>query len=106
MAGFVAALEPINALADEASGFVWRLQTADGEATSIRPFEDERIIVNMSVWESLEALRDFVYTSSHTAVMRHSQNNGSRGSKSISCCVGSSRSRANDRGRRRAPRTP
>jgi hypothetical protein len=69
MADFKAALEPINALADEAPGFVWRLQTEDGDATAIRPYEDERMMVNMSVWESIEALRAFVYTSGHTAVM-------------------------------------
>lgn len=66
MAGFKAALEPINTLADEAPGFVWRLQTEDGDATAIRPYEDERILVNMSVWESFEALHAFVYTSGHT----------------------------------------
>lgn len=71
IAGFKAALEPINALADEAPGFVWRLQTEDGDATAIRPYEDERMMVNMSVWESIEALRAFVYTSGHTSVMRN-----------------------------------
>ncbi len=71
MAGFKAALEPINELADNAPGFVWRLQTEDGDATAIRPYEDERMIVNMSTWESIEALRAFVYTSAHTAVMRN-----------------------------------
>jgi len=71
MAGFKAALEPINALADEATGFVWRLQTEDGDATAIRPYEDERMMVNMSVWDSIEALRAFVYTSGHTSVMRN-----------------------------------
>jgi heme-degrading monooxygenase HmoA len=71
MAGFKAALEPINALADEAPGFVWRLRTEDGDATAIRPYEDERMMVNMSVWESIEALRAFVYTSGHTSVMRN-----------------------------------
>jgi heme-degrading monooxygenase HmoA len=71
MAGFRAALEPINALADRAPGFIWRLQTEDGDATAIRPYEDERMIVNMSVWESLESLRAFVYTSGHTSVMRN-----------------------------------
>jgi heme-degrading monooxygenase HmoA len=70
MAGFKAALESINALADEASGFVWRLQSEDGDATAIRPYEDERMMVNMSVWESIEALRAFVYASGHTSVMR------------------------------------
>ena len=71
LAGFVAQLEPINALADGTPGFVWRLQTEDGDATSIRPFDDERVMVNLSVWESLEALRGFVYASRHLEVMRH-----------------------------------
>jgi hypothetical protein len=70
MADFDAALVPINALADGAPGFVWRLQTEDGDATSIRPYEDERMMVNMSVWESLEHLQQFVYRSGHVAVMR------------------------------------
>ena len=65
LAGFVAQLEPINALADAHPGFVWRLQTEDGDATAIRPFGDERIMVNLSVWSSLEALRGFVYASRH-----------------------------------------
>jgi hypothetical protein len=71
LAGFVAQLEPINALADHSPGFVWRLQTEDGDATAIRPFDDERIMVNLSVWESLAALRTFVYASRHLEVMRH-----------------------------------
>jgi hypothetical protein len=71
MVGFKAALEPINELADAAPGFVWRLATEDGDATAIRPYEDERMMVNMSTWESIEALRSFVYTSGHTAVMRN-----------------------------------
>ena len=70
MAGFVAALEPINALADAAPGFVWRLQDDSGDATSIRVFDDELMLINMSVWESIEPLGDFVYRSEHTAVMR------------------------------------
>ena len=70
LAGFVAQLEPINALADHSPGFVWRLQTEDGDATSIRPYDDERIMVNLSVWASLEALRGFVYATRHLDVMR------------------------------------
>ncbi len=70
LAGFVAALAPINALADESPGFVWRLQTEDGDATAIRPFDDERIIVNMSVWESPEALHDYVYGGRHRDALR------------------------------------
>ena len=67
---FNAALDPINALADRAPGFVWRLQTDEGNATAIRPFDDDRMIVNMSVWESIDALAEFVYRSEHVAVMR------------------------------------
>jgi hypothetical protein len=70
MAEFVAQLDTINALADASPGFVWRLQADDGNATSIRAYDDERIIVNMSVWESLEALTAFVYASAHRPVMR------------------------------------
>lgn len=69
---FVAALEPVNAAADASPGFVWRLQTEDGDATAIRAFDDDRLIINMSVWESLEALRGFVYRSGvHLDVLRH-----------------------------------
>jgi hypothetical protein len=70
MSGFVARLAEINAVADAAPGFVWRLVTEDGDATAIRPYEDDRIIVNMSVWESAEALHGYVYRSAHVDVMR------------------------------------
>ena len=60
----------MNALADAAPGFVWRLEDASGDATSIRVFDDERLIINMSVWESIESLWDFVYSGGHLAVMR------------------------------------
>jgi hypothetical protein len=66
---FVANLEPINALADASLGFVWRLQAESGDATSIRVFDDDMIIVNLSVWESLETLRTFVYASGHKTVL-------------------------------------
>src|ERR671933_136327 len=71
LAEFVARLEPVNAQADSSPGFVWRLQTEEGDATGIRAFGDDRLIVNMSVWESLEDLRAFVYGNrSHLAAMR------------------------------------
>jgi len=61
MAGFMTGIEPVNALADAEPGFVWRLQDGDGPgATSLRPRGPD-FMVNMSVWESLGALRDFVY---------------------------------------------
>jgi hypothetical protein len=70
MADFVANLDPINALADDSPGFVWRLQTDDGDATSIQAYDDELMIINMSVWESIDQLAEFVYRSGHVAVMR------------------------------------
>lgn len=70
MAGFVARLEEINALADASPGFVWRLQTEDGDATAVRPYADLRILINLSVWTDLAALRAYVYRSPHAAVMR------------------------------------
>lgn len=71
---FVSSLDSVNAVADASPGFVWRLKTEDGNATSIRAFADERLIVNMSVWESMEALQSFVYRSqAHAAVLRRRQ---------------------------------
>lgn len=70
LAGFVAALEPINRMADKAHGFVWRLQTDAGDATAIRAFEDDMLLLNMSVWESIDALAEFVYRTRHRDVMR------------------------------------
>ena len=70
MADFAASLERINALADHSPGFVWRLQTEKGDATSIRPFEDENLLVNMSLWRDLESLNNYVYHSDHVALMR------------------------------------
>ena len=70
MHSFVSQLESINALADNSPGFVWRLQTDAGDATAIRAYEDERILFNMSVWESLESLHHFVYRSAHVGPLR------------------------------------
>jgi hypothetical protein len=70
MRGFVARLDEINALADGSPGFVWRLQTDAGNATYLRPYDDERIIINMSVWESLEDLQNYVYRGGHAEVLR------------------------------------
>ena len=61
LADFVAALDQVNAIADAAPGFVWRLRDGDGnDATSLRPRGPD-LLVNMSVWVSLESLRAFVY---------------------------------------------
>jgi hypothetical protein len=72
MEGFRARLDPVNALADQSPGFVWRLQTDDGNATAIRPYEDDELMaINMSVWETLESLRQFVYKSHHVESLRN-----------------------------------
>jgi hypothetical protein len=70
MAGFVSQLDPINALADSSPGFVWRLQTDGGSATAVQAYEDPRILINMSVWESVDALKNFVYRSGHLVPLR------------------------------------
>jgi Domain of unknown function (DUF3291) len=70
IAEFVAQLAPINAIADKAPGFVWRLQSESGNATDIAYNDDPSIMVNMSVWESLEALREYAYKSDHMKVFR------------------------------------
>jgi hypothetical protein len=70
MAQFAANLARINALADTSPGFVWRLQTADGDATAIRPFENQNQLLNMSVWRDVESLQRYVYQSAHVQIMR------------------------------------
>lgn len=70
MADFVAQLDTINALAESSKGFVWRLKDDENNATNFRPFDDDRIIVNMSVWESIEELMNFAFKSAHTLVMK------------------------------------
>ena len=66
---FVANLDRINALADDAPGFIWRLQTEDGDATGVKHFGND-FIVNMSVWKDVQSLHNYVYRSSHIEVMR------------------------------------
>lgn len=66
---FVANIDRINKLADESKGFVWRLQTEEGDATGIDYFGPDKI-VNMSVWESIEDLHNYVYRTAHVEIMR------------------------------------
>lgn len=69
MAGFTKRLAEINALADSSAGFVWRLESEDGDATSIRAFDDDSLLINLSVWESIEDLRQFVYRTMHRELL-------------------------------------
>jgi len=70
IADFVAQLDSINALAEAAPGFIWRLQSSSGSATDMAYDDDPRVIVNMSLWESVEALREYAYQSKHVEVFR------------------------------------
>ncbi len=72
LSGFVSQLDNINALAECSQGFVWRLKDEGGQsATEFRPFDDDMIIVNMSVWTDAESLKNYVFKSAHSHVMRN-----------------------------------
>jgi len=74
IAEFMNALDEINAMADAAPGFVWRLQSEGGNATDIILTDNPLFIVNMSVWQSVESLFDFVYRTSHRSIMTKRRN--------------------------------
>ncbi|MEU5807328.1 DUF3291 domain-containing protein [Streptomyces sp. NPDC047718] len=67
--GFVDALDPVNADAEAADGFVWRLQTEEGNATDVAVFGDAWLILNMSVWRDPEALKTYMYQGRHREVL-------------------------------------
>src|SRR5690242_12757921 len=69
MKDFVDNLDRINATADNAPGFVWRLQDEAGDATSLRPL-GESTLVNMSVWKDVQSLNNYVYRSAHVEIMK------------------------------------
>ena len=58
-------LEPINQIAESSPGFIWRLKDDSGNATDIQPFDDPDIIINMSVWESIDDLKNFMFKTHH-----------------------------------------
>lgn len=67
---FMAALDPLNRLADESPGFVWRHQTEEGNSTSVRVRDDPMIIINFSVWEDVDSLFEYAYHSAHVEIFR------------------------------------
>ena len=71
LARFKARLDEINALAEGSAGFVWRLKDDTGNAMSIRAFDNPKMAVNMSVWESLESLEAYVFSGRHMEVMKN-----------------------------------
>ncbi|MER6615670.1 DUF3291 domain-containing protein [Streptomyces xantholiticus] len=67
---FVDALDPVNAVADEADGFVWRLKNAYADdARDLRVFDDDWMLVNMSMWRDVNALTAFMYQGRHREMM-------------------------------------
>ncbi len=70
MATFVAQVDALNALADRSPGFVWRFTSYDGGAALALPYDDPMLLVNFSVWESVEALKDYAYKSVHVEAFR------------------------------------
>ena len=70
MKEFVDNLDTINELAEKSEGFIWRLKDDSNNATNINPYNDEQVIINISVWESIEALEKYVYKSLHTDFLR------------------------------------
>ena len=70
MEGFASNLDRLNALAEATPGFVWRLQTEEGDATAIRPFDVPNRLVNMAVWRDVESLKAYVYLSAHVELVR------------------------------------
>ncbi|GAA3817822.1 DUF3291 domain-containing protein [Sphaerisporangium flaviroseum] len=70
LADFVAALEPINAISDAAPGFVWRLKGGPDPTDTVQHEYEEMLLINFSVWESRDALWNFVYRTRHLDVLR------------------------------------
>ncbi len=70
VAGFVERLDAVNAAAEAAPGFVWRLKTESGNATDVTVPGDPMAIINLSVWESIESLHRYVYGEMHLEPLR------------------------------------
>lgn len=70
MAEFVNNLDRINALAENSDGFIWRLKDDTNNATSIKIYDDDFLIINLSVWSSIETLFSFVYQSQHLEIFK------------------------------------
>jgi len=67
---FIDNLDPVNELAESSDGFIWRLKDENGDATSIKAFSDPKIIVNMSVWDSIDSLKNFMFRTHHRDFLR------------------------------------
>jgi hypothetical protein len=70
MKEFVDNLDKVNALAESSQGFVWRLKDESNNATNLNPYNDEQVIINISVWQSIETLENFIYKTFHTEFLK------------------------------------
>ena len=70
MKEFVDNLDKVNGIAENSEGFVWRLKDESNNAASFNPYNDEQVIINISVWKDVESLQNYVYKSFHTDFLR------------------------------------
>ncbi|TRX34043.1 DUF3291 domain-containing protein [Flavobacterium sp. ZT3R18] len=70
MKEFVDNLDKVNEIAEQSEGFVWRLKDEDNNATNLNPYNDEQIIVNISVWDSIESLEHYMYKTFHSEFLK------------------------------------
>lgn len=70
MQEFVSNLERVNKLAENSEGFIWRLKDENNDATSFNPYNDEQVIINISVWKSIESLENFVFKTFHSDFLK------------------------------------
>ncbi len=70
MKEFVENLDAVNQIAESSEGFIWRLKDDNNNATSLNPYDDEQVIINVSVWESIETLENFMYKTFHSEFLK------------------------------------
>jgi hypothetical protein len=70
MKEFVDNLEKVNAIAESSEGFIWQLKDDNNNATEMNPYDDEQVIINVSVWESIESLESYIYKSMHSDFLK------------------------------------
>ena len=70
MKEFVENLDAVNQIAESSEGFVWRLKDDTNNATSLNPYDDEQVIINVSVWQSIESLENFMYKTFHSEFLK------------------------------------
>ena len=102
-AAFVERLGPINEVAESSPGFVWRLQDDEGQSSSyVVVYDDPLMIINFSLWETVEFLSRFVYKSAHTTFLRRRRSGSASRTMRTSCAGGYQPERSPQSMRRRS----